>query len=441
MLRTCCRTRKTLLPAAMGLVPALLVAGWSGPAQAQRHAEGDGGSAVEHVVAEGETLGEIARQHGVTARAIEDANSIDDPDVLRVGQSLRIPPAAEAEDAPAEEPPRAARREREEPGGDEPSREAHVTRHGVVLYVGEGQTLSDIAGSYDVGVSRILRANDLTDANALHVGQRLLVPGAAEVVAVRRVRHEDPGSRPITFLRVATDEEVTVRLFDGHNRPISSAREKIDRLFRQPSTNREHRINTQLLRLIQRVADHWPGKRIWIYSGYRPYRRSQYTPKSKHNTGHAVDFRVEDVPNDEVRDFCRTLSDAGVGFYPHSHFVHLDARDRRAYWVDWSRPGEAPHYGREGRDPAGDEAAGDAEAAADRDSEDAPAAAPGPPEGEGEQPAAAPAAGAASGATGAAPEDAGPVPEPRAAVEGRGVGAEAGEPPAAAAAQESPASP
>jgi uncharacterized protein YcbK (DUF882 family) len=434
MLRTCCRTRKTLLPAAIGLVPALLVAGWSGPAQAQRHAEGDGGSAVEHVVAEGETLGEIARHYGVTTRAIQDANSIDDPDVLRVGQELRIPPAAEAEQAAAEERPRTSRREREERSSDEPSREAHVTRRGVVLYVAEGQTLSDIAGSYDVSVSRILRANDLEDANALRSGQRLLIPGATEVVAVRRVRHEDPGSRPITFLRVSTDEEVTIRLFDGRNRPISSARGKIARLFRQPSTNREHRINTQLLRLIQRVADHWPGKRIWIYSGYRPYRRSQYTPKSKHNTGHAVDFRVEGVPNDEVRDFCRTLADAGVGYYPHSHFVHLDARSRRAYWVDWSRPGEAPRYGREGRDPEGDETAGEAEAAADRDSEDAPAAEPEPREGQGEAPEAAP----ASGETEPAAADEEPEPEPRAAGEERGAAGEAG---GSSAAQESSASP
>ncbi len=441
MLRKCGRTRGSLLPGAMGLLAALVVAGRSGPAQAQRRGEDDGGSAAEHVVAEGETLGEIARQHGVTMRAIEDANAIDDPDVLRVGQALRIPPAEAEEEASGGEAPRAARREREEGSGDEPSHEAHVTRRGVVLYVSEGQTLSDIAGSYDVSVSRILRANELADANALRVGQRLVVPGATEVVAVRRARHEDPGSRPVTFLRVSTDEEVTVRLFDGHNRPIASARQTIDRLFRQPSSNRQHRINTQLLRLVQRVADHWPGKRIWIYSGYRPYRRSQYTPKSKHNTGHAVDFRVEGVPNDEVRDFCRTLSDAGVGYYPHSHFVHLDARERRAYWVDWSEPGEAPRYGREGRDPEAGEASDDAEAAADRDSEDAPAAEAEPREGAGESPAETPVEGAAPGATEAAAAGGEPAPVSRAGSGERDAAEGAGESAASSAAGERPASP
>jgi uncharacterized protein YcbK (DUF882 family) len=368
MLRSLRRPRIVHFSAEFGLGIALLALAWTSPALAQRRG-GDGRSARTHEVAEGETLGEIARHYGVTLSALEEANQLDDPDRLRVGQSLDIPAAAEdsgeAERAPAE---------RRESSDDEDARAARVTRAGVVLYVGEGQTLSDIAGSYGVTVSRILRANDLEDANTLRVGQRLLIPGATEVVRVRRARHENPGSDPITFLRVSTDEEVTVRLFDGRGRLRTEARDQIEHLFRQPSTGASRRINTELLRMIQKVADHWPGKRIWIYSGYRPYRRSQHTPKSKHNTGHAVDFRVEGVDNDVLRDFCRTLSRAGVGYYPHSHFVHLDARDRRGYWVDYSGPGEAPRYGREGRDPESDES-GDAEATADRDNETEPEAA------------------------------------------------------------------
>jgi hypothetical protein len=69
------------------------------------------------------------------------------------------------------------------------------------------------------------------------------------------------------------------------------------------------------------------------------------------------------VSNRELRDFCRGLPSAGVGYYPNSWFVHLDARDERSYWVDYSRPGEAPRYGREDRPPEG-EAASDVEATA-----------------------------------------------------------------------------
>jgi uncharacterized protein YcbK (DUF882 family) len=340
--------RTVSVPAAKLLVPFSVVILLLCPvaANGQRRAHGRSDGARVHVVVAGETLSQIAREYGVTTRAVQEANDIDDPDRIRVGQELRIPGA----EGPDEEQGREAAPQRAERGdapGASGSREAHVGRGGVVLYVEEGQTLSDIAGSYGVSVSRLLRANDIDDANAIRVGQRILVPGATEVKQVRRVRREPPNSAPVTFYRVATDESVTVELFDGHGRLRAAARAQVDRLFRQPTTGRQHRINTELLRLVQRVAEHWPGKRIMVYSGYRPHRRSQYAPHSKHNVGRAVDFRVEDVSNREVRDFCRALPRAGVGYYPNSRFVHLDARDRRAYWVDYSGPGEAPRYGRE----------------------------------------------------------------------------------------------
>ena len=49
-----------------------------------------------------------------------------------------------------------------------------------------------------------------------------------------------------------------------------------------------------------------------------------------------------------MRDFCRTLRNAGCGYYPNSTFVHMDVRDTKAYWVDLSRPGEPPRYEKPG---------------------------------------------------------------------------------------------
>jgi hypothetical protein len=42
----------------------------------------------------------------------------------------------------------------------------------------------------------------------------------------------------------------------------------------------------------------------------------------------------------------------GVGYYPRSHFVHLDVRTRDARWTDWSLPGEAALRQRPGEDEA-----------------------------------------------------------------------------------------
>lgn len=50
-------------------------------------------SVVVHVVQPGETLSSIARQYGVTYQAIMEANGMEDPSLLEVGQELVIPPA------------------------------------------------------------------------------------------------------------------------------------------------------------------------------------------------------------------------------------------------------------------------------------------------------------------------------------------------------------
>ncbi len=58
------------------------------PAASRPAASGYG---YEHVVGSGETLSHIASAYGVTTRAIIDANNLQNPDRLQVGQRLFIP--------------------------------------------------------------------------------------------------------------------------------------------------------------------------------------------------------------------------------------------------------------------------------------------------------------------------------------------------------------
>jgi len=48
-------------------------------------------AAIEHVVARGETLTEIAQQYGVTIEAIVEANALANPNHVEAGQVLLIP--------------------------------------------------------------------------------------------------------------------------------------------------------------------------------------------------------------------------------------------------------------------------------------------------------------------------------------------------------------
>ena len=113
-------------------------------------------------------------------------------------------------------------------------------------------------------------------------------------------------------------------------------------------------------------------------SGFRPFTPTQFNPHSNHMHGKAIDFRVAGVPNEALRDFCRTLKNVGCGYYPNSVFVHMDVRDQSAFWIDYSKPGEAPalqrarprrrrrHERRPRRRPSGDGADPSSDATDDR---------------------------------------------------------------------------
>ncbi|MFO0627219.1 MAG: DUF882 domain-containing protein [Polyangiales bacterium] len=150
----------------------------------------------------------------------------------------------------------------------------------------------------------------------------------------------------MSLLRIFSDERVTANL----RRPGRNVLGLMRRFLRSTS-GATHAIDPRLLRTLAVVSDHFGGRTVEVISGFRPFRRGQYTPHSNHNSGRAIDFRVAGVPRRTLVDFCRTLPNVGCGFYPRSVFIHMDVRSDQAYWVDWSRPGERPRYGRDGQPP------------------------------------------------------------------------------------------
>lgn len=277
--------------------------------------------AATHVVERGETLSQIAALHHVSTDALVRRNRLGDPDHLRRGQVLRLPTDA-----------------------------ANIT--------------------------------PLPAPAARHVPEARPVPGvrlAARSVAAERsntVRGRSRWGRPrrpgvVTLVRFHTGERISADL----RRPGRYRRAM--RHFLRASGGAMHDIDPRLLRMLAQISDHFGGRTIRVVSAFRPFRRGQYTPHSNHNHGRAIDFRVDGVPNRVTRDFCRTLPNAGCGYYPRSVFIHMDARSERASWVDWSRPGERPRYGSESHPPADNVAhapaaapAGDPLAGADAELED-----------------------------------------------------------------------
>ncbi|MCA9574028.1 MAG: LysM peptidoglycan-binding domain-containing protein [Polyangiales bacterium] len=299
--------------AVLALAFSAIVAGTLSLASAQR----------QYRVRSGQTLAAIAQRHHVSVSNLAGANRLRTTARLMVGQMLVIP----------------------EEG---------------VAYVAVGQTLSHVARENNVTAEQLARANRIDVDATLQPGQRLVLPGHEHTAAARQQygRPRNPGV--VTFFRFSSRETLRIRVLDSRGRPRRAARTQLSRLMRERQSDATHEVDERLMRLLVQVSDNFGGRKLYIISGFRT--AGGYTRESsRHTQGRAVDFRVDRVANTEVRDYCRQLPDTGVGYYPNSSFVHLDTRSDSAYWVDYSRSGEAPRYRRGGAASAG----GDDDGAAD----------------------------------------------------------------------------
>jgi uncharacterized protein YcbK (DUF882 family) len=154
-----------------------------------------------------------------------------------------------------------------------------------------------------------------------------------------------PKNAPVVLYHVNRKETMALRLRDNQGRPVKGLQRRFDRFLRCHHTNTQHPMNMRLARLIYQTGKHWPGHRIDVVSGYRNPSVAK-NPHSPHMKGLACDFHVEGVQNTELRDYLRrTFTKVGVGYYPNSSFVHLDVRkDRSAFWIDYSGPGDRAVY-------------------------------------------------------------------------------------------------
>jgi hypothetical protein len=101
-------------------------------------------------------------------------------------------------------------------------------------------------------------------------------------------------------------------------------------------------LHPRLLWVLARVSQSFPGRPIYLVSGYR-----RDTHGSLHRQGRALDLQVIGVAKEDVFRVCRRIKDAGCGYYPNNNFIHVDVRGPNtghALWVDDSKPGHASHY-------------------------------------------------------------------------------------------------
>lgn len=111
-----------------------------------------------YTVRSGDTLSELAKEHGVSVESLVEMNSISNPDHIVVGQVLTIPGQAGGTAAPVSPAPSSS--------GD-----GEATTH----VVGSGESLGTIAKQYGLSVQALAAANGITDVNAVWAGTLLRV--------------------------------------------------------------------------------------------------------------------------------------------------------------------------------------------------------------------------------------------------------------------------
>lgn len=129
---------------------------------------------ARHKVRRGESLGLIAKRYGSSVKAIMRANGLRSAHRIRVGQVLKVPSASS-------------------PGSSKPSVYAGNSIPASGYRVRKGDTLGGIARRHGTSVSALMRANKLSDARRLQIGQYLSIPGGStrSVVATHTVKSGD----------------------------------------------------------------------------------------------------------------------------------------------------------------------------------------------------------------------------------------------------------
>ncbi|MCB0872783.1 MAG: LysM peptidoglycan-binding domain-containing protein [Thermoleophilia bacterium] len=127
-------------------------------------------------VRSGDTLSSIAARAGMSTSALASLNGITDPNLIRVGQLLRLGTVTASSSA----------------GGSSAS--------GAVRVVA-GDTLSSIAARAGVSASALVRANGLSDPNRIVVGQRLRLPAGTPATAA--------GASPLSVPRASVGPIIT----------------------------------------------------------------------------------------------------------------------------------------------------------------------------------------------------------------------------------------
>ena len=154
----------------------------------------------------------------------------------------------------------------------------------------------------------------------------------------------------------ATTGEHTLRLYNTHTNEkmeivyrrgdqyIQSALAKLDYFLRDHNTNEVRHFDPRLYDILSDLTASvgHPGGEIDIVCGYRTNSTNAalrahtngVAKNSLHIQAEAIDLRMPGVNTLKLRKAALALARGGVGYYPHSDFIHVDTGRVRQWCFD-----------------------------------------------------------------------------------------------------------
>jgi uncharacterized protein YcbK (DUF882 family) len=148
-----------------------------------------------------------------------------------------------------------------------------------------------------------------------------------------------PYKRSLAFHNLRTGDKLDI-VYWAEGQYLPEASREIARVMRDGRTDQVHTIDHRLVDLMARLRGTLRSSEpVQVVCGYRSPETNEMlhettegvASNSLHMVGEAVDLRVVDRPLRYVRKVAVGLKAGGVGYYPHSNFVHVDVGPVRAW--------------------------------------------------------------------------------------------------------------
>ncbi len=157
--------------------------------------------------------------------------------------------------------------------------------------------------------------------------------GQAPEVSARQARAAAGKERLLRLYNTHTGERIEI-VYRRDDQYISDALTKLDYFLRDHRTGEVRHFDPRLYDILSALTASVgrPGAEIDIVCGYRApstneLLRAHTTGVAKHSLhiqAEAIDLRMPSVDTLKLRQAALALHQGGVGYYPHSDFIHVD---------------------------------------------------------------------------------------------------------------------